>query len=92
MQQFRVIRNNDNGDFESVIMESEVFPGNSRWDHDFSEAEFNELMLLSKCHSRRYPVIKKWFLDRFEEVKMYGFDKIETSGKVVEALSFEDIA
>lgn len=46
MQQFRVIRKNDNGDFESVIMESEVFQGNSRWDRDFSEAKFNELMEL----------------------------------------------
>ena len=46
MQQFRVIRKNDNGDFESVIMESEIFPGNSKWDHDFSEAQFKELLEL----------------------------------------------
>lgn len=46
MQQFRVIRKNDYGEFENVIMESEVFPGNSRWDYDFGEAKFNELMEL----------------------------------------------
>lgn len=46
MQQFRVIRNNDNGDFESVIMESEIFPGNSKWDHDFSDAQYRELLEL----------------------------------------------
>lgn len=46
MQQFRVIRKNDNGEFESVIMESEVFPGNSLWDHDFSDAQYKELLEL----------------------------------------------
>lgn len=46
MQQFRVIRKNDNGDFESVIMESEVFPGNNWWDSDFSDAQYKELLEL----------------------------------------------
>lgn len=46
MQQFRVIRKNDNGDFESVIMESEVFPGNNWWDSDFSDAQYKELLKL----------------------------------------------
>lgn len=46
MQQFRVIRKNDNGEFESVIMESEVFHGNSRWDSDFGEAQYKELLEL----------------------------------------------
>ena len=46
MQQFRVIRNNDKGEFESVIMESEVFQGNSRWDRDFSDSQYRELLEL----------------------------------------------
>ena len=37
-------------------------------------AEFDEMLLISKCHSDayRYPTIKKWFLDRYEEVKCFG--------------------
>lgn len=35
---------------------------------------FNELLLLASCHSRchRYPTIKKWFLERYPDVKNYG--------------------
>lgn len=34
---------------------------------------FDELILLSKCHSSayRYPVIKKWFLEQYPDVKNY---------------------
>ena len=33
-------------------------------------AEFDELILVSKCHSQslRYPTIKKWFLEKYPEV------------------------
>lgn len=33
--------------------------------------EFEHKILVSKCHSQafRYPVIKKWFLDKFPDVK-----------------------
>ena len=36
--------------------------------------EFNEKRLISKCHSNafRYPVIKKWFLEKFPEVANFG--------------------
>ena len=36
--------------------------------------EFNEKRLISKCHSKafRYPVIKKWFLEKFPEVANFG--------------------
>ena len=39
-------------------------------------AEFDELVLISKCHSqaRRYPIIKKWFLDKYPEVAMFGIE------------------
>ena len=37
-------------------------------------AEFNELRLISKCHSKahRYPTIKKWFLAKYPEVAEFG--------------------
>ena len=37
--------------------------------------EFNEMRLIAECHSKafRYPVIKKWFLEKYpEERKFYG--------------------
>ncbi|MDD6143019.1 MAG: hypothetical protein PUD16_05950 [bacterium] len=37
-------------------------------------ANYKELKLISQCHStsRRYPTIKKWFLDKYPEVKAFG--------------------
>ena len=37
-------------------------------------AEFEELVLISQCHSqsKRYPVIKNWFLDKYPEIKEFG--------------------
>lgn len=42
--------------------------------------EFNELLEIAKCHSKghRYPVIKKWFLEKYTEVAEYGIQKDET--------------
>ena len=39
--------------------------------------EFDELLLISKCHSKgkRYPTIKKWFLDQYKEVKTFGMSQ-----------------
>lgn len=36
--------------------------------------EFNELCLISECHSRafRYPTIKSWFLEMYPEVARFG--------------------
>ena len=50
-------------------------------------AEFNELRLISECHSVRYPKIKEWFLEEFPEVAKYGV-KIENTLSIseVEAL------
>ena len=38
---------------------------------------YDEMKLISKCHSKgfRYPTIKKWFLDKFPEVKAFGIQK-----------------
>ena len=34
--------------------------------------EYDDMRLLAECHSKRFPVIKQWFLNKYEEVKMYG--------------------
>ena len=34
--------------------------------------EYNDMRLLSECHSKRFPVIKDWFLTKYPEVKKYG--------------------
>ena len=34
--------------------------------------EYDDMRLLSKCHSRRFPVIKQWFLRKYPEVEKYG--------------------
>ena len=40
--------------------------------------EFDELILVSKCHSKakRYPIIKKWFLKKYSEADGFGIDTI----------------
>ena len=47
--------------------------------------EYNELRLISECHSksRRYPIIKRWFLAKYPEIIEFGVLKIkvEDSGK-----------
>ena len=43
--------------------------------HSSAEAmikKFDELLLLSECHSIRYPHIKKWFLEAYPEVVSYS--------------------
>ena len=37
-------------------------------------AEFDELILISKCHAKakRYPTIKKWFLEKYPEIVQFG--------------------
>lgn len=36
--------------------------------------ELDEMLLISECHSvaYRYPTIKKWFLEKYPEVKNFG--------------------
>jgi hypothetical protein len=43
-------------------------------------AEYNELRLISECHkrSRRYPTIKKWFLDKYPQIAEFGMEKEES--------------
>ena len=37
-------------------------------------AEFNQMILISKCHGKayRYPVIKRWFLEKYPEIAEFG--------------------
>ena len=37
-------------------------------------AMFNDLKMISRCHDvdKRYPVIKKWFLNRYPEIAQFG--------------------
>ncbi len=39
--------------------------------------EFEELILISNCHSKRYPVIKKWFLNKYPEIAQFGLPDAE---------------
>ncbi len=39
--------------------------------------KYQEMRFMANCHSIRYPVIKKWFLETFPEVKDWGKKKEE---------------
>ena len=42
--------------------------------------EFEEMKIISQCHSKgfRYPTIKKWFLEKYPEIALFGGDPAET--------------
>ena len=42
--------------------------------------EYNELRLIAECHSRsrRYPIIKRWFLAKYPEIMEFGVLKIRS--------------
>lgn len=59
--------------------------------------EFNEMILLSKCHKSKYPTVKKWFLNEFPDVVRYGMPKDEKETKsadnnVIEINNSEPVA
>lgn len=55
--------------------------------HESTEAahvvlkEFEELKVISKCHSRsrRYAPIKRWFLNRYPDIEKFGQDPAPTA-------------
>ena len=55
-------------------MEDYILTHGSAEDIRKNLAEYEELLLLSECHSRsrRYPAIKRWFLEMYPEVVSYG--------------------
>lgn len=48
---------------------------------------FDEMRLISECHSVRYPTIKKWFLETFPEVAQFGVTETVEEAKVENELS-----
>ena len=46
--------------------------------------KYDEMRFMAQCHSIRYPVIKKWFLDTFPEVKDWGKKKTEFAATAAE--------
>lgn len=55
-------------------------------------AELEEMIYLSTAHSKRYPIIKRWFLNKYEEVRLYGMDAIETADRVEKLIDLEAAA
>lgn len=53
-------------------------------------SELEHLIEISKCHSSgyRYPTIKKWFLETYEDVAAFGKEAIETEERKTVELSF----
>ena len=47
-------------------------------------AELDEMIFISKCHSKgfRYPTIKKWFLEKYPNVKNYGKEEKEEDNQI----------
>ena len=55
-------------------MEDYIMTHGSAEDIKKNLLEFNEMRLISECHSKRfrYPVIKSWFLEKFPEITKFG--------------------
>ena len=65
-------------------MEDYILTHGSAEDIRKNLAEYEELLLLSECHSRsrRYPAIKRWFLEMYPEVVTYG--SVEERPKILQ--------
>lgn len=46
---------------------------------DERKKEFDELRLIAECHSKRYPVIKQWFLKQYPEIAKFGMPDLSES-------------
>lgn len=55
--------------------------------------EFEELKLISECHakSKRYPVIKNWFLNKYPAIKEFGMPKEEPAEVATNEAGYEVI-
>ena len=60
-----------------AYMENYILTHESDGTVDKVIAEYKELRLISECHkkSRRYPVIKKWFLEKYPSIEEFGMEK-----------------
>lgn len=56
------------------FMEDYILTHGKKEDRKANHAEFNEMVLISKCHGKayRYPVIKSWFLEKYPEIAEFG--------------------
>ena len=43
---------------------------------DERKKEFDELRLIAECHSKRYPIIKQWFLQQYPEIAKFGMPEL----------------
>ncbi len=50
---------------------------------------YEELRLAARCHSIRYPTIKKWFLDTYPELKEFGRERSKVISIVEETTEQE---
>lgn len=71
MQQFRVVLLDDYDNVIAVKMESPVFEGDSKWDKDFNEAIYNELLDLNSEYN----------LDEYDNVPLMEFQRRVTDSK-----------
>ena len=49
---------------------------------DAVSKEFEDMIEISKCHSIRYPTIKKWFLAKYPEVVGFGVEAESKSEEI----------
>ena len=74
----REIKRNPNKDTYKGLtyeyMRNYIILHSSSEEKDAAVAEFDEKILISKCHGThlRYPTIKKWFLAKYPEVAKFG--------------------
>ena len=56
--------------------------------------ELEEMRLISQCHSKafRYPTIKKWFLERYPEVRNFGVRNAEYTGELALSQKKKEVA
>lgn len=57
-------------------------------------AEFEHILLISKCQSksRRYPIIKQWFLAKYPEVKEFGLAVVVAAAEKRRAATLAEVA
>ena len=57
-------------------------------------AEFEHLLLVAKCQSksRRYPIMKQWFLAKYPEVKEFGLAVVVAAAEKRRAATLAEIA
>ena len=58
-----------------------------------SMAEYRELRLISECHckARRYPKIKKWFLEKYPEIEKFGFEETDDVAVAETGMKYEAV-